>query len=210
MENPFSAAGPSTPANSHNFATFRRSSPGSSIGVSSKNARPANPSGWQRAQPRVPQNPRKCLFANLPLPDILVPVHSPAQRNLRIIHMDHRHIVQPNGPVDLPDGVRQPFFASNVISRRKQVRRIQACPRMQIPQSAQNLRHFFQPRPHRRAHPRRIFNQNPQFPNGTRRAACFTLSTIVAIACSIDDSPRAPGCTTRKSAPSTTPRTNSS
>src|SRR5208337_351017 len=45
MLNPFSAAGPCNPANSQIFATFRRSSPGSSIGVSSKNARPAKPSG---------------------------------------------------------------------------------------------------------------------------------------------------------------------
>ncbi len=47
-------------------------------------------------------------------------------------------------------------------------------------------------------------------PIGARFEACFTDSTIVEIACPIVDSPRDPGCTTRKSAPNTIARTISS
>ena len=42
------------------------------------------------------------------------------------------------------------------------------------------------------------------------RTACFTLSTMVRTAPSILASPRAPGCTTKKSAPRAIPRTKSS
>src|SRR5260370_4576259 len=47
MEKPFPASGACSfrPANSQRAATLRRSSPGSSIGVSARNARPAKPSG---------------------------------------------------------------------------------------------------------------------------------------------------------------------
>src|SRR5438309_6381421 len=47
MEKPLAASGAWSfrPANSQSAATLRRSSPGSSIGVSARNARPARPSG---------------------------------------------------------------------------------------------------------------------------------------------------------------------
>jgi hypothetical protein len=75
----------------------------------------------------VPQNPRKRIRTNLPFSNMFVPVHVPAQRNFRIIQVKYRDIFQPDGAFDLPDRRSQPALRLDVVARRKQVRRIQAC-----------------------------------------------------------------------------------
>ena len=107
------------------------------------------------------QYPAERCFPNLSLADMFVSIHAPAQRNLRIIHMKHRHILQPNRALNQFQRRLQTALAPNVISRRKQMRRVQTSPHFQPSQRRNNLAHFLQSRPKGRSHPRRILHQNP-------------------------------------------------
>src|SRR5260370_18962004 len=89
-----------------------------------------------------------------------MPVYSPAEINLRIVHVKNRHILQPDGAVNLPNGRSQSAFTLDVVSGGKKVRRVQACPGRQVSQPCQNLSDFFQPSPNRRTHSRSVLDQD--------------------------------------------------
>ena len=115
----------------------------------------------------MPQNSCERLRSNLSFSNVLVTVHSPAQRNLRIVHMKYRHVLDPDRAVNLPDCRSQPALAPDIVSRSKQVCRIQACSSRHVSQPRQNLSHFFQPRANRRAHPRGVLDQDSQSAHGS-------------------------------------------
>src|SRR5215472_13069898 len=118
-----------------------------------------------RPETRMPQNPRERRRPDLPIPNMLVPVHSSAERHLRIIHMKHRYSLKSDRPINRQNRLRQPRFALDVIAGRKQMSRIQARPDMQTPQVVHQGPHFLEPRADRSTHTRRILNQNPHVPN---------------------------------------------
>ena len=110
----------------------------------------------------MPQKSRKRSRSDFAFSYVFVTIHSSAQSNLRIVHVKHRHAIQPDRALDLPDGGRQPALALDVVSRREQMCRIKARPRRQILQPGHDFPNLVQPRTNRRAHSRRVLDQDLQ------------------------------------------------
>src|SRR6266566_4463806 len=128
-----------------------------------RHKRPPRQTFWRRrAKSRVPQDSCKSLRPNFSFSNMFMPVYSPAEINLRIVHVKNRHVLQPDRALDLPDRRSKSVFALDVVSGGKKVRRIQACPGRQVSQTCQNLPDFFQPSPNRRSHPGSVLDQDSQ------------------------------------------------
>src|SRR6266568_3173180 len=156
----------------------------------------------RRAKSRVPQDSCKRLRPNFSFSNMFMPVYSPAEINLRIVHVKNRHVLQPDRALDLPDRRSQSVFALDVVSRHAPAGRFRKPAK--ISPTSSSRAPIADPIP-------AVFSIRIRSPPiGARFDACFTDSTIVEIACAGVDSPRDPGCTTRKSAPNATARTISS
>src|SRR5229473_6701852 len=118
--------------------------------------------GRRGAKSRVLQNPRERFRTNLSFSDVLVAVHPSAQRNLRIVRVNHRHVFESDRAINLANRRSQPAFALDVVARGKKVRRIKTRSDRQVSQPRQNLSHFFQPRAHCRSHSGGVLDQYPQ------------------------------------------------
>src|SRR6267143_2157025 len=105
------------------------------------------------------QQPPKRFGSDLTLANVLVTVHAPAERDLRIIHVKNRHALEADGAIDQLERRGQSSFALDVIARCEKVRGIEASGYADTSESIEHLADFFQARPERGAHSRGVLDQ---------------------------------------------------
>src|SRR5271165_5267704 len=102
-----------------------------------------------------------------------MPVDAASERNLGIVNVQYRNIVQADGAIDQIDGLFQASLAANVVARGEKMRSVQAGSSVDVPEAADNLRHFFEARAHCGTHACSVLDQDAKITQGNAARRLF-------------------------------------
>src|SRR5260370_6470367 len=108
------------------------------------------------------QEAAKRYSADFAFADVLVAVHTTAERNFGVVDVEDRDAREADGAVDEFERGGEAGFAFDVVARREQMRGVEARADLQALQRVQHFAEFFQARAERGAHAGSVFEQNAQ------------------------------------------------
>ena len=103
----------------------------------------------------------ECLLPDLPLPDVLVPVHPRAEVGLGVIQVERQNLLQSDQRSDLTDRRIPALGCADVVARRKEVGGIQAEAKpLRLLHPVENRREMLDLIPQARPLPRRVLQRD--------------------------------------------------